>query len=702
MKTRSLLTIALAVAMLVMPLSIIQSARAAEPRETPLIVTVDLPVYYTSAAISGGDKAGTYPVHVGPDDETVTIAGIEFTVTGASLSGTDTSVDPAVPYTGTLSGGRQEVKTEGDVAVKVTLNGTNEPVNNATVSWAGLEGTTDAFGGFTFTAPFKESEKKYGPVEAIKVYSQESIERSAYGASAYDIVVVPYDLSNPEEFLAWWGHFALTGEAQAMYEASEILGDWGANLGTDGVTVWSNIFGPKGGSLAKFIKGFPQFMVDRGAAIAATQNMLSTIWALFTLLPAFVLATPQLLQTAPMRLLQFWPVLFINLDKVLAGISQMAIDLGVFMTSLAPSVLLLLPQMFEKLPTVAPNAMNIVLTAVQFFIQMIPALSQYLPALIAAIPAFNVQMLQALYYNAPAIFSTAMDETLNLFKNLFRSWPLFPAGIMAGALAVAPALMMLPSLAPLVLLGRTLENTAGALGTWMQTMREAPSQLLDPILHALGTNCAALLPRYIAVFIYSVITNIWFSPVICLACSALGLALTPLNILAGSIISVPFAAACMVACPPLQFVWAAWMVVSTLASFAVTLPSTCMDILDYVANRVFQICTIPGYAVGWCLQGIVDVLSINMLSRLQDLISKLMTELPKIIAYIQPIIQALMSSGATVGTTAVSGGSSGLLNLLGTIGPFIAGMTAGGTGGALLGTAGGATATGAVAAVTPL
>jgi len=297
MKTRNLLTIALAVAMLVMPLSIIQSARAADPRETPLIVTVDLPVYYTSATIGGE----SYSVHVGPDDKSVKIGDVTYTIDGTNLKDSDGNV------AGTLSGERQEVKTEGDVPVKVTLGGTNEPVNNATVSWAGLEGTTDAFGGFTFTAPFRESEKNYGPVEAIKVYSQGSIERSAYGASKYDIVVVPYDLSNPEELLAWWGHFALTAEAQDMYAVSEILGEWGANLGTEGVTVWSNIFGPKGGSLAKFIKGFPQFMVDRGAAMEATKNMLSTIWALFTLLPAFVLAMPQLLQTAPMRMLQFWP-----------------------------------------------------------------------------------------------------------------------------------------------------------------------------------------------------------------------------------------------------------------------------------------------------------------------------------------------------------------------------------------------------------
>jgi hypothetical protein len=695
MKTRNLLTIALAVAMLVMPLGIIQSARAAKPRETPLIVTVDLPVYYTSATIG----SEPYPVHVGPDDKSVKIGDVTYTVDGTNLKDSDGNV------AGTLSGGRQEVKTEGDVPVKVTLSGTKEPVNNATVSWAGLEGTTDAFGGFTFTAPFRESEKKYGPVEAIKVYQQESIERSAYGASAYDIVVVPYDLSNPEEFLAWWGHFALTAEAQAMYTASEILGDWGANLGTEGVTVWSNIFGPKGGSLAKFIKGFPQFMVDRGAAIEATKNMLSTIWALFTLLPAFVLALPQLLQTAPMRMLQFWPTLFINLDIVLGGISQMVIDLGVFMTSLAPSVLLLLPQIFEKLPNIAPNAMNIVLTAVQLFVQMIPALSQYLPAAIAAIPAFFVQMLQALFYNAPAIFSTVMGETFKTVKNLFRSWPLFPAGIAAGILAVAPALMMLPAMAPLVLMGRTLENTAGALGSWMQSMRAAPSQLLEPILHALGTNPATLGLRYVFVLGYCLVTSFLFAPAILIAMFALWVAITPLILLTLSLALAPLFAALMFV-PVIgwiwDIIWAGWMAVSTLAALAVTVPSTCMDILDYTANRVFQVLTIPGYAVGWFLQGIIDVLSINLLSRLQGLISRLMTQLPQIIAYIQPLIKALMNGGATAGTVAMSGGSSGLLGLLGTIGPFIAGMTAGGAGGAMLGAAGGATATGAVAAVTPL
>jgi len=35
---------------------------------------------------------------------------------------------------------------------------------------------------------------------------------------------------------------------------------------------------------------------------------------------------------------------------VLDGISQMVIDLGVFMTSLGPSVLMLMPEFFAKIP----------------------------------------------------------------------------------------------------------------------------------------------------------------------------------------------------------------------------------------------------------------------------------------------------------------------------------------------------------------
>ncbi|MDY6986145.1 MAG: hypothetical protein SVE93_07095, partial [Candidatus Thermoplasmatota archaeon] len=505
------------------------------------------------------------------------------------------------------------VHPDDEVYATVTLKGTEEPVGDATVRWVGDPQTTDVFGETgAFVAPFYDEIKKKGYVEATKEYgTNTTVKRSIYGRSEYRIYIVPFDLSQPGEFLAWWGQFALTEESQAMYEAAEVLGDWGANLSEDGVTVWSNIFGPKGGSLAEFIRSFPQFMVDRGAALEATQNMLDTIWAIFTLLPAFMLALPQLLQTAPMRMLQFWPVLFINLDLVLDGISQMVIDIGVFMTSLAPSVLLLLPDIFNRLPNIGPDAMNIVLTAFELFVQMIPALSQYLPAAIAAIPAFFMQMLMALFYNAPAIFSTVMDETFLTLKNLFRSWPLFPAGIAAGLLAVAPALMMLPSMAPLVLLGRTLENTAGALGDWMQSMREAPSVLLDPILHALGTNPATLFLRYLEVCAYCWGTSICcFWPAIGIAGIALCTSMQPLILLAIALALAPFFALLMFV-PVFGWIWdaiwAGWMAASAIASCAVTVPGTIADMLSYVLMRGFQVCTIPGYAVGWCLQGVFDV-----------------------------------------------------------------------------------------------
>jgi len=678
------------------------------PRETSLDVYVDLPVYYTSATIEGGPKAGTYDVHVGPDDTTVTIAGIVFNIAGTSLSGKETDAEGnTITYTGTLSGGRYEVKTEEDFSVQVTLSATGEPVNNATVAWDDQEVQTDPFGWATLTAPFVESEEDYGSVEAIKVYEQESIERSAYGASEYPIYVVPYDLYVPDEFLAWWSHFALTEESQAMYEAAEILGDWGANLSED-VTVWSNIFGPKGGSLAEFIRGFPQFMVDRGAALEATKNMLDTIWALFTLLPAFVLALPALLQTAPMRMLQFWPALFTNLDLVLTGISQMVIDLGVFMMSLAPSVLMLLPEMFERLPNIGPEAMNIVLTAVELFVQIIPALSQYLPAAIAAIPAFFIQMLIALFFNAVAIFSTAADETIATLKNLFRSWPLFPAGIAAGILAVAPALMMLPSLAPLVLIGRAIENSAGALGEWMQSLREMPSTMLDPILHAFGTNPATLVLRYVLVFGYCGVTSFLFLPAIGIAIFALGLSLIPLGILTISLALAPFAALLMFV--PIvgwiwDIIWAAWMSLSVIASWAVTVPGTLADALEYLVMRATQVCTMPGYAVGWCLQGVLDIVEIGFVEDLTNMLKDIVAKFPEIIAYIQPIINALMQSAGTA-TAATAGGGSSLLGLLGTIGPFLAGAAGGAglgaAGGAAVGATGGAVATGAAAAVSPI
>jgi hypothetical protein len=593
------------------------------------------------------------------------------------------------------------VRPDDEVYATVTLKSTGEPVGGATVSWDGKEQETDAFGGTgAFVAVFKESPSKRGRVSAVKEYGTNStVKRSVYGESKYPIYVWPYDLTNSAEFLAWWGHFALTEESQAMYEAAEILGDWGANLGTEGVTVWSNIFGPKGGSLAKFIKSFPQFMVDRGAALEATQNMLDTIWALFTLLPAFALALPQLFQTAPMRMLQFWPVLFINLDLVLGGISEMVIDIGVFMTSLAPSVLLLLPEIFNRLPNIGPNAMNIGLMAFEFFVQAIPALLQYLPAAIVAIPAFVIQMLMALFYNAPAIFSTVLDETFSTLKNLFRSWPLFPAGIAAGILAVAPALMMLPSMAPLVLLGRTAENTAGALGDWMQSMREAPSVLLDPILHALGTNPATLSLRYILVGGYCMGTSFLFAPALCIAGSALCITMQPLVLLTIALALAPFFALLMFV--PIfgwiwDAIWAGWMAASVAASFAVTVPGTIADMLSSVLMRCNQVCTIPGYAVGWCLQGVFDIVQIEFVKDIAGTLEDIIAEIPEIIAYIEAIMK-LVETGSDVASTAVDGGS-GLLSLLGSLGAFGAGMAAGGT----VGAAGGAAATGAAAAVTPL
>jgi hypothetical protein len=723
MKTK-IVGLVLAVAMLLTPVAFMAPVRAQEvpPEGAKLVVELSFTdvitgggygpdVYAFQYKIGGGGKTWlSEPYELGEDgkpaaDGTITIDDTTYYLKKGDL--TLYSDAERTQKAGELTTVGYYVRTEDEVYATVTLSTTGEPVNNATVSWVGDPQTTDAFGETgAFVAPFRESPKNYGTVRAAKEYgTNTTVKRSVFGESKYPIIVWPYDLSEASEFLAWWGHFALTAEAQAMYEAAEILGEWGANLGTEGVTVWSNIFGPKGGSLAKFIKGFPQFMVDRGAAIEATKNMLDTIWALFTLLPAFVLASPQLLQTLPMRMLQFWPVLFINLDKVLNGISDMVIDLGVFMTSLAPSILLLLPEIFERLPEIGPNAMNIVLTSFELFVQVIPALSQYLPAAIAAIPAFYIQMLMALFFNAPAIISTAMGESFDTITKLFRSWPLFPAGIAAGILAVAPALMMLPSLAPLVLLGRTLENTVGALSSWMESLREAPSELLDPILHALGTNPATLGARYLIVLGYCLGTSFLFAPAILITMFVLGIAMTPLILLMLALLLAPVFALLMFV-PVVgwcwDIIWACWMAVSTIAAFAVTLPSTCGDILDYTANRIFQICTIPGYACGWFLQGILDVLSINILSRLQDLIGKLAAELPQIIAYIQPRIEALMgAAGAGAQGIATTGGGS-LFDIIGSMGSFAAGMAAGAAGGATVGAAGGAAATGAAALAVPV
>ncbi|MDY6985626.1 MAG: hypothetical protein SVE93_04395, partial [Candidatus Thermoplasmatota archaeon] len=83
------------------------------------------------------------------------------------------------------------------------------------------------------------------------------------------------------------------------------------------------------------------------------------------------------------------------------------------------------------------------------------------------------------------------------------------------------------------------------------------------------------------------------------------------------------------------------------------------------------------------------------------MLGDVIAEIPEIIAYIQPIIEAimkLMGTGSDVASTTVGDSSSGLLSLLGSLGSFGAGMAAGGT----VGAAGGAAATGAAAAVTPL
>jgi hypothetical protein len=578
MKIKNLVIMGLALAMLVMPLSaVVQNVEAATV--TPLNVYVDLPVHE----------------------------------------------------------GRHEIKTDGDFWVLVTLEETGEPVNEATVRWNGNQVTTDPFGWCNLVAPFVEKEKNYGSVEAAKVYKQAGIERSAYGRSEYPVVVIPYDLSKPGEFLGWWSHFVLTEEAQAMYTAAEVLGDW---------QNWGAIFGAKGGNLAKFIKEFPQFMVDRGKALEATHNMLNTIWALFTLLPAFVLALPQLLKTAPMRIVQFWPALFINLPIFMDGISRMVIDMGVFMTSLAPSVLMLFPQIFEKLPNIGPNALNIVLTAVELFFDVIPALVQYGAAALAAIPAFLIQMLQALFYSAPDIFGVVLGETVKTVKNLFRSWPLFPAGIAAGILAVAPALMMLPAYAPFVLLGRTLENTVAALGDWGQQYRETPSKLLDPIVGAF--RVPGVLPRYFIVGLYLGVTGLLLLPALVIALGALGLSMIPLILLTIAIGLAPVFALLMfvpVVGWAWDVIWGMWMAASVIASFAATVPGKLVDILDYVVMRASIVLKMPGYAIGWLLQGILDIININFLGYLKDILGNI----PAIIAQIGPIIKLIIEIFGTAG-----------------------------------------------------
>ena len=646
------IALALVIALIGLPLgALFKDADAADPRETELTVEVDLPIYCTKATID--EK--TYDVHVGTGDAQVKINDVTYTIDGTNLKLESVKK-------GELSGARQEVKTEGKVPIKVTLEGTTEPVNSATVRWAELKDETNPFGEVTLKAPFITSSKDYGQVEAVKVYKQESIQRSAYGKSKYPIVVVPYDLSIAEEFVSWSKHYALTKEAQAMYEVAEVLGDW---------QNWKAIFGSKGGNLATFIKGFPQFMVNRGAAMEATRNMLDTIWALFALMPAIVLALPSLLETAPMRMLQFWPAFVINLPIFLDGISNMVIDLGVFMTSLAPSVLILLPELFESLPNIVPNSVDTVMTSVELFFDIIPPLSKYLPAALAAIPASLIQLLQAFYYSATDIFIVAWDETLATIENLFRSWPLFPAGMAAGVLAVAPALMMLPTLAPVVLIGKTAENTAAALGDWRQTFLEMPSRLLDSVVKAMGTNPATMVGRYLLVLAYVATSVIWLLPSIVVASWALIIGLFPIELLAFVLIAapafaflsfipfigIPIALGLMVAVaisvctllgplilatiivgPPglilglftgwtEQLIWAGWMAASVFASFAAMVPGAIFDLLKATARSALWIFTLPGYAIGWFFAGILDVLEEVIPPFIENIIASLLGSL---------------------------------------------------------------------------
>lgn len=518
---------------------------------------------------------------------------------------------------GTLISGYR-VRSEDVIEVHVKLSTTGEPVQQALVRFGDNIKETDAFGKCSFSAPFVEDiEAHY--IEASKEYgTNTTVRRSIYGKSDYPVVVIPYDLSEPSEVLAWLGHFALTQEAQAMYEAAEILGEWGADLGTEGVTVWSNIFGPKGGSLAKFIRDFPQFMVDRGKALEATQNMLDTIWALFTLVPAFVLASPQLLQTAPMRMLQFWPALFINLDLVLDGISQLVIDLGVFMTSLGPSVLMLLPDIFNQIPEAAPQFLNTFVMALQALLEILPAAAQYVPAIIAALPAFGTQMLQALFYNAPGIIDVLMSESYNTIKNLFRSWPMFPIGCITGLLAVAPALMSLPAYPVYSVVAHTLENFFGSLSTYMQQLREMPSQLLDSCIGVF--RIPGFIPNCLLGMGWAAFFSFWFLPVLLISAIGIIIAMLPALLLSMSIWAVPLTAIAMVMCGPLcwplDVVLGLWMILSAALSWLLTVPATLGDMIDEFFLRAAQVFKLIGYPIGWIKEGVEEIT--GMLGGVED------------------------------------------------------------------------------------
>jgi hypothetical protein len=156
-----------------------------EAQPTRLMVSVDLDLFYTSATIEGGLKAGTYDVYVGPEDSEVNVEGIVFTREGTALTGEEIT-GGLVEYSGELVGGRYEAEAGEDFTVKVTLEN-GEPVNDALVKWAGQEIKTDEFGYATLTAPKEPTEES---VEVVKIYSTDGFERSAYGSSDYPVASV--------------------------------------------------------------------------------------------------------------------------------------------------------------------------------------------------------------------------------------------------------------------------------------------------------------------------------------------------------------------------------------------------------------------------------------------------------------------------------------------------------------------------------
>jgi len=218
-------------------------------------------------------------------------------------------------------------------------------------------------------------------------------------------------------------------------------------------------------------------------------------------------------------------------------------------------------------------------------------------------------MLQAMFYNAPAIIDVLMSESLKTTKNLFRSWPMFPIGVITGLLAVAPAIMLLPAYPVYSLIGHSLEAFTSSLSGYMQDFRAMPSQLLDSILGVFRIPGFAL--NFGLSMLWAGFFSILFWPVLLISAIGILLALFPAILLFISLVMVPITAIAMVMFGPfswpLDFVLGLWMILSAALAWLLTVPDTLGDMISEFFKRATQVFQLIGYPIGWILDGIDQI-----------------------------------------------------------------------------------------------